>query len=47
MLVFDVKILPDAKKYAEDNQIHIMTANIIYHLTDEYSLYIKKCKDER
>jgi translation initiation factor 5B len=36
MLVFDVKVLPDAQKYAEDNGVKIFSANIIYHLFDYY-----------
>jgi len=47
MLVFDVKILPDAQKYAEDNSVKIFTANIIYHLFDHYMKFLKECEDER
>lgn len=41
LLVFDVKVLPEAQKYAEDNNIRIFTADIIYHLTDHFNKYVK------
>ncbi|EAS07789.1 elongation factor Tu GTP-binding domain protein (macronuclear) [Tetrahymena thermophila SB210] len=47
MLVFDVKILPDAQKYAEENGVKILTANIIYHLQDQYVKYVQECEEER
>lgn len=47
MLAFDVKILPDAQKYAEDNGVKIFTANIIYHLFDFFVKFVKECEDER
>jgi translation initiation factor 5B len=40
MLVFDIKVLQDAQKYAEENEIKIFTANIIYHLTDYFAKYV-------
>ncbi|CAD8169001.1 unnamed protein product [Paramecium octaurelia] len=47
MLVFDVKILPDAQKFAEENQIKIFEANIIYHLFTKFTEFIKQVKEER
>lgn len=47
MLVFDVKVLNDAQKYAEENDIKIFTANIIYHLTDFFTKYVGQVKEER
>lgn len=41
MLVFDVKVLHDAQKYAEENHIKIFTANIIYHLTDFFTKFVE------
>lgn len=40
LLVFDVKVLQDAKKYAEENGIRIFEANIIYHLTDYFNKHV-------
>jgi len=34
ILAFDVKIMPEAQQYADENGITIFTANIIYHLFD-------------
>ena len=47
MLAFDVKVTQEAQEYAEDNGIKIFTANIIYHLFDQFEDYVKKCKEER
>jgi len=32
LLVFDVKVLPDAREFAEENGVKIFEADIIYHL---------------
>lgn len=45
--MFDVKVLPDAQKYADENGIKIFTANIIYHLTDFFSKHVDSVKQER
>lgn len=45
--MFDVKILEDAKKYAEENHIKIFWADIIYHLTDHFNKFVKEVKEER
>lgn len=47
LLAFDVKVLPDAQQYADDNNIVIFTANIIYHLFDQFTEHVKKCRDDR
>ena len=47
ILAFDVKIMPEAQQYADENGITIFTANIIYHLFDQFTAYVKKCRDER
>ena len=47
ILAFDVKITPEAKEFAEENGIKIFEANIIYHLFDEFTEYVKKCRDDR
>jgi translation initiation factor 5B len=47
LLAFDVKIMPDAQQYADENDIVIFTANIIYHLFDQFEAYVKKCREER
>lgn len=35
-----MKVLADAQKYAEENNIKIFTANIIYHLTDFFNKHV-------
>ena len=47
ILAFDVRIMPDAAKFAEDEGIKIFSANIIYHLFDSFTEYVKKCKEDR
>ena len=47
ILAFDIKVTPEAEEYAENNGIKIFTANIIYHLFDQFVEYVKKCKEER
>ena len=47
ILAFDVKVTPEAQKFAEDEGITIFTANIIYHLFDEFTEHVKKCQDAR
>jgi len=39
--------MPDAQQFAEDNGITIFTANIIYHLFDQFEAHVKKCRDDR
>lgn len=47
LLAFDVKVMPDATQFAEENEIKIFTAKIIYHLFDEFTAYVEACKAER
>jgi len=41
VLAFNVKILPDAEEEAEIKNIRIFHENIIYHLIDDYLLWLK------
>jgi len=43
ILAFDVRVTPEAAKFAEEEGIKIFTAEIIYHLFDEFKLYLKEC----
>lgn len=47
MLAFDVKVMPDAQQFAEENEIKVFTAKIIYHLFDDFTEYVEECKRER
>lgn len=47
ILAFDVKVMPDAQTFADENGITIFTANIIYHLFDQFEAYVKKCREDR
>ena len=47
ILAFDVRVTPEAAKFAEEEGIKIFTANIIYHLFDEFTAYLKACQDAR
>ena len=47
LLVFDVKVMPDAEQFAEENDIKIFTAKIIYHLFDDFTEYVEQCKRDR
>jgi len=47
ILAFDVKVTPEAREFADENNIRIFTANIIYHLFDEFTLYVEECRKER
>lgn len=41
ILAFDVRVTPEAAKFAEDEGIKIFTAKIIYHLFDDFTAYVK------
>lgn len=43
ILAFDVRVTPEAAHFAEQEGIKIFTANIIYHLFDEFTEYVKVC----
>jgi len=47
ILAFDVKVNEEAKKQAEKDQVEIMTADIIYNLTDRFSLYMEKIRESK
>ena len=47
ILAFDVRVTPEAAKMADEEGIKIFTANIIYHLFDEFTAYLKACQDSR
>lgn len=47
ILAFDVKVSEDAKKEALSLGVTIFTANIIYHLFDQFTAYLKKIREER
>lgn len=47
ILAFDVRVTPEAAAFAEDNGIKVFTAEIIYHLFDEFTAYLKACQDDR
>lgn len=47
LLAFDVKLLPDAIKFAEDYNIKVITAKIIYHLFDGFKKHVDFIQDER
>lgn len=42
ILAFDVKVTPEARAAAEDLGVTIFTADIIYHLTDQFEAYMKR-----
>ena len=41
ILAFDVKVTADARIAAEEMGVRIFTADIIYHLTDQFDKYLK------
>ena len=41
VLAFDVKVTPEARDAAEHLGVRIFTADIIYHLTDQFDAYLK------
>ena len=47
ILAFDVKVSADARAEADKLGVKIMTAEIIYHLFDQFTAYNKKIQDER
>lgn len=44
ILAFDVPVSAEAKKVAEDFNVKIFTADIIYHLFDQFTAYMKTIK---
>ena len=47
ILCFDVRVTPEAAKFAEEEGIKIFTANIIYNLFDAFIEYVDVCRNER
>ena len=47
ILAFDVKIVPEAALYAKEIGVKIFSADIIYHLFDQFTAYIKSLEDEK
>lgn len=46
ILAFDVPVTKEAREAAEDLGVRIFTADIIYHLFDQFTAYLKRCKEE-
>ncbi|CAG9322851.1 unnamed protein product [Blepharisma stoltei] len=46
VLAFDVKVHQEAVEYAETNGVKIFTADIIYHLFDQFTKYVEDVKRE-
>ncbi|KAL0206887.1 hypothetical protein P9112_012598 [Eukaryota sp. TZLM1-RC] len=44
ILAFDVKVTPEAHKMAEDTGVKVITADIIYHLTDAFTRYTEEVR---
>jgi translation initiation factor 5B len=47
ILAFDVKITPDARDLAETMGVRIFTAEIIYHLFDQFTKYMEEVKTQK
>ena len=47
MLCFDVKVDKEAQAYADDNGIKIFTADIIYHLFDDFTKHMKQLEEQK
>ncbi|KAL6719847.1 eukaryotic translation initiation factor 5B [Lecanora helva] len=47
MLCFDVKVDKEAQAYAEDQGITIFTANIIYHLFDDFTRHMAQLAEQK
>ncbi|KAF4669181.1 hypothetical protein FOL47_002662 [Perkinsus chesapeaki] len=47
ILAFDVKVSPEARDEAEKLGVKIMTAEIIYHLFDQFTAYMEQVKQEK
>ena len=47
ILGFDVKVTDEARDFAEENNIQIFTADIIYQLFDQFEKHVEKCQNER
>jgi translation initiation factor 5B len=47
ILAFNVKVLPDAQEEAKDRKVPIFKHNIIYHLIDDYTGWLKSEQEMR
>jgi translation initiation factor 5B len=47
ILAFDVRVNKEAQQFAEEEGIKIFTAQIIYHLFDDFTEYVKQCQEDR
>lgn len=47
MLCFDVKVDKEAQQYADENGIKIFTADIIYHLFDNFTAHMKQLQEQK
>ena len=47
ILAFDVKVDSKARAEAEDLGVQIFTADIIYHLFDQFTAYMERIRQER
>lgn len=47
ILAFDVKVDPDARAYADETGVRIFTADIIYHLFDQFTAYLANLMETR
>lgn len=46
ILAFDVPVTKEARELAEDLGVQVFTADIIYHLFDQFTAYLKRMKEE-
>lgn len=47
VLAFDVKIDNDARRHADENGVKIFTADIIYHLFDQFTAHMDRLMEQR
>eukprot|EP01027_Heterolobosea_sp_BB2_P003649 GEZU01005500.1.p1 GENE.GEZU01005500.1~~GEZU01005500.1.p1 ORF type:complete len:868 (-),score=490.90 GEZU01005500.1:2466-4721(-) len=47
ILAFDVPVAKEARELADEMGVKIFTADIIYHLFDQFTAYMNKLKEER
>lgn len=47
ILAFDVKIDSDARRHADETGVRIFTADIIYHLFDQFTAHMDRLMEQR
>ncbi|KAL3819939.1 hypothetical protein ACJIZ3_005844 [Penstemon smallii] len=47
ILAFDVKVAPEARELADELGVRIFSADIIYHLFDQFKAYVDNLKEEK